>query len=227
MRVNARHRPPLRFYGIEIAGPVRYFSQFWGIPAPLSPRQRAPTLPAAFGVGGVKWGENRAPNVKDMGENGEKEGARGPQQGEGGGGLIFNVRRASGDDAAFVFAYWLQDYFERSKFAKGISKTLFMRFHHLVLERVIARSVVFVACDPEAPAVAYGFACGELAGAGSSPPLHYVYVKRRFRRLGVGCALAQALGILPDRSFTFTHLTDDGVALRKKYLLAEYNPYAV
>lgn len=162
----------------------------------------------------------------DMGENEEKERTGGPSSIEGDGGLNFDIRRATGEDAAFVFAFWLQDYFERSKFAKGISKTLFMRFHHLVLERVIARGVVYIACDPEAPSVAYGFACGEVA-AGLPSTLHYVYVKRRFRRLGVGNALAQQLGVLADRAFTFTHLTDDGIALRKKYLLGEYNPYAV
>jgi GNAT superfamily N-acetyltransferase len=173
-----------------------------------------------------------------MGETVAKEGPSGPQQGSGDGGLIlgtgglnFGIRRASGDDAAFVFAFWLQDYFERSRFAKGISKTLFMRFHHLILERVIARGVVFVACDAEVPSVIYGFACGDVPPDdrqfGPPPTLHYVYVKRRFRRLGVASALVDALGIDLERPFTFTHLTDDGVALRKKCPLAEYNPYAV
>jgi GNAT superfamily N-acetyltransferase len=143
----------------------------------------------------------------------------------GAGGLIFNIRRASGDDAAFVFAFWLQDHFERSWFAKGISKTDYMRCHHLILERIIARSVVYVACDPEVPAVAYGFACGE-GSPEFNPTLHYVYVKRRFRRHGVGASLAARLGVAPGRAFAFTHLTSDGVALRKKYLLGRYLPYA-
>ena len=136
--------------------------------------------------------------------------------------LPFAIRRASGEDAAFVFAYWLQDYFERSRFAKGISKTDFMRFHHLVLERVIARSVVYVACDTEAPEVAYGFIVVE-----GDATLHYLYVKRRFRRQGVAAALMAAAGLRSASSFIFTHLTDDGITLRRLYPEARYLPYAV
>lgn len=130
-------------------------------------------------------------------------------------------RRADPDDAAFVFSYWLRDHFERSAFAKGITKATFMRLHHLLLERIIARSVVFVACDPEAPNVCYGFICAE-----GPEVLHYLYVKRRFRRMGIGTGLLAAAG-MSDGPKVFTHLTDEGIALRRKFPLAEYSPYHV
>ena len=130
------------------------------------------------------------------------------------------VRRADADDAAFVFSYWLRDYFERSRFAKGISKGLFMQLHHLLLERIIARSTIWIACDPEMPAIAYGFICSE------ADTLHYLYVKRRFRRMGIGGLLLTAAGMSAGPK-DFTHLTDEGVGLRRKFPLAEYNPYKV
>ncbi len=131
------------------------------------------------------------------------------------------MRRASGDDAPFVFSYWLRDHFERSRFAKGISKSDYMTFHHLLLERIIARSTVWVACDPEMPSVVYGFICVE-----GLDVLHYVYVKRRFRRMGIGGQLLSAAG-MPAGPKVFTHLTDEGVGLRRRFPEARYLPYCV
>ena len=133
------------------------------------------------------------------------------------------IRRGTPEDAGFVFSYWLRDAFERCRTYRGMSKALFMRLHHLVLERVVSRSILHVACDPEAPEVVYGFVCAE---PNASPPiLHYIYTKRRFRRCGIARQLLAAAGC--GASFWFTHLTDDGVGLRKKFPLAEYVPYAI
>lgn len=130
------------------------------------------------------------------------------------------VRRADADDAAFVFSYWLRDYYERSAFAKGMSKDLFMRFHHLLLERVIARSTIWLAVDIVDPTVIFGFICTE------GDTLHYLYTKRRFRGLGIARRLLAEAG-MAEGPKTFTHLTDTMVGLRRKWPLAEYNPYAV
>lgn len=130
------------------------------------------------------------------------------------------VRRADADDAAFIFSYWLRDYYERSAFCKGIGKALYMRLHHLLLERIIARSTIWVACDMVDPSVIFGFICVE------GDTLHYVYVKRRFRGLGVAGLLFKAAGIA-EGPRAFTHLTDEMISLRKRWPLAEYNPYAV
>lgn len=128
------------------------------------------------------------------------------------------LRRADADDAAFIFSYWLRDHFERSAFAKGIAKSTYMALHHVVLERIIARSVVHIACDASDPTVIFGFICTE------GETLHYIHVKRAFRRLGVAKALLAAAG-MSDGPRVFTHLTDDGVSLRRRFPLAEYNPY--
>ena len=130
------------------------------------------------------------------------------------------IRRGDADDAGFVFSYWLRDFYERSAFCKGIAKSTFMSLHHLLLERVVARSVIWIACSADDPSLIYGFICVE------GPVLHYLYVKRRFRGLGIATAL---LGIADMASGpkAFTHLTDEMVSLRKKWPLAEYNPYLV
>lgn len=130
------------------------------------------------------------------------------------------VRRADADDAAFVFSYWLRDYYEHSAFAKGIDKTLFMHLHHLLLERIIARSVIHIVCDVEDPSVCYGFICAE------GPVLHYIFVKRRFRRLGLARRLLREAGLEAGPQ-AFTHLTDTFVGLRKRWPAAQYNPYAI
>lgn len=129
------------------------------------------------------------------------------------------IRRADADDAAFVFSYWLRDYYEHSAFARGVNKDTFMRFHHMVVERVIARSVMYVACDAEDPTICYGFVCAE------GDVLHYIFVKRRFRGLGVGGRLLEAAGFGAAGPKLFTHLTDTMISLRRRWPLAEYSPY--
>ena len=130
------------------------------------------------------------------------------------------VRRADADDAAFVFSYWLRDHYEHSAFASGIAKSTYMKLHHVLLERIIARSCIWVACDASAPSVLFGFICTE----GST--LHYLFTKRRFRRMGIGGLLLRA-AFGDEAPAAFSHLTDSMVALRKRWPLAEYNPYLV
>lgn len=131
------------------------------------------------------------------------------------------LRRADADDAGMVFSYWLRDHFEHSAFASGITKSTYMKLHHLLVERIIARSIVWVACDAEDPTIIYGFICAEGAST-----LHYLFVKRRFRGLGIAHRLLNEAG-LADGPMEFTHLTDAMVSLRKRWPLAEYNPYLI
>lgn len=131
------------------------------------------------------------------------------------------IRRADADDAPFVFSYWLRDHFEHSAFARGVTKDTYMRLHHMVVERVIARSVMYVACDAEDPTVCYGFICVE------GPTLHYLFVKRRFRGLGIARRLLSEAGLYAAGPKLFTHLTDTMIQLRKRWPLAEYSPYHV
>lgn len=130
------------------------------------------------------------------------------------------VRRADADDAGMVFSYWLRDHYEHSAFASGIAKTTYMRLHHMLLERVIARSCIWVACDAANPSIIFGFICTE------GDTLHYVFVKRRFRGLGIS-KLLLAVGLPDGAPAAFSHLTDAMVMLRKRWPLAEYNPYLV
>lgn len=130
------------------------------------------------------------------------------------------IRRADADDAAFVFSYWLRDHYEHSAFAKGVSKSTYMQLHHLLLERTIARSTMWVACDVDQPDVLFGFICTE------GDTLHYLFVKRRFRGFGIGGRLLSAAGMASGPKL-FTHLTDTMISLRKRWPLAEYSPYHV
>ena len=66
-----------------------------------------------------------------------------------------------------------------------------------VFDRILPRATVKIACDPKDPDNLIGFAV--LTGS----ELHYVYVKRDFRKLGVVPAMLEGLDI---RSFTFKTL---------------------
>lgn len=133
-------------------------------------------------------------------------------------GGIFALRAGLPEDHAFVFATWLRCYKRNSLFARRISNETFFRWHHLVIERILARSVIRVAHAADAPEVILGYSVSEPG------VVHFVYVKGSFRKLGIATAL---LGHLDPNACVFTHWTDGWEHLLRKWPNAEYNPYAI
>lgn len=105
-------------------------------------------------------------------------------------GSDFAVRPARRSDAAFVASSWLRSYRDAPAVVAVPSRTYFY-WQHRVVEALLARSAVLVACSPDDPDTIVGWACAEaMEGA---LVLHYVYVKHDFRRYGVARALVRAL----------------------------------
>ncbi len=101
-----------------------------------------------------------------------------------------------------------------------------------IIHRILQRSQVFVACDPEDDSFCYGFISAECVGTstpqGWAALLHYVYVTQTRRREGLAERLSQhALAKLGTIGWTqCTHLTRvaQGPAQRRRI---DFNPFPV
>jgi ribosomal protein S18 acetylase RimI-like enzyme len=98
------------------------------------------------------------------------------------------------------------------------------------VEALVGIAKVVVACDPKNEDVIYGFIVyeeGEYLGR-DAPTLHMVWVRKKFRQLGIGSQLLcnAFAGNMP---LIYTHHTKDitRAKLKEKWNLVEYDPYYV
>lgn len=127
------------------------------------------------------------------------------------------------EDEGFIYSTWLNHYKHSSKFASRIKFDLYYSKHHSIIERILARKAkVLIAYPLDEPDIIIGWACYE--GANDRPLLHFIFVKRAFRQMGVASRLLKGLDL---NNLAFTHLTHDGELLLKKYPYFQYDPYAL
>src|ERR1700677_5174971 len=133
------------------------------------------------------------------------------------------VRDAYLEDIPCIFATLLRSYRYASTFARKISNDVFYKYHHLFLDSCLKRpnSRVMVAHPKGEPDVILGYLLSETREDGTEV-IHYTYVKRSFRQLGVAKALWATLN--KEKKYTITHYTVDADWIVKKYNLT-YNPY--
>lgn len=109
---------------------------------------------------------------------------------------------------------------------RGVPDRIYYYQHHKVLEEVIPRSIVLVACADDNPDQILGWICAETVN-GPALVIHYVYVKYAMRKWGIAKQLVQLLQASEQPVAVFhTHRTKAGksIVLDKK-LGWIYNPY--
>jgi ribosomal protein S18 acetylase RimI-like enzyme len=133
------------------------------------------------------------------------------------------IRGAYLEDVNFIFATMLKSYRHASTFARKISNEVFYKYHHAFLDSCLKRpgSRVMVAHPKGEPDVILGYLLSERREDGEEV-VHYTYVKKSFRQMGVARALWKTL---EDKKYTITHYTVDADWVMKKYSNLTYNPY--
>lgn len=128
------------------------------------------------------------------------------------------IRPAVPADLNFIYATWLKSYRHASQFAKKISNDIFFDMHQKVIERFLSRlgATVLIAYPKGEPEVILGY----IAYDTDQNVVQYIYVKRTFRKMGIGAALAKEA-----TPRIFTHWTYDVDWIHKKYPELIYNPY--
>ena len=118
---------------------------------------------------------------------------------------------ADPDDRNHVTFNWLRSYVEATGIRDrpamtrhGLEYSVFFELYRPIVRAITARSTVMFAAVPDVPTAFYGWAAFE------GDLLHYVYVKPRWRRLGIASWLLRDFLKLP---VTYTHRTRDGMRL--------------
>lgn len=133
------------------------------------------------------------------------------------------VRAAYIEDVPFLFATLLRSYRHASNFARRISNDVFYKYHHAFLDACLKRngSKVLVAHPKGEPDVILGYLLTEALPSGEEI-IHYTYVKKSFRQMGIARALWAKL---ENKEYIFTHYTVDADWIVKKFNTLTYNPY--
>lgn len=130
------------------------------------------------------------------------------------------------EDNAFIFATWLRSFRHLSYFAKRIKNHVFFKWHHALIERVLARetTTVLVAHAKDDRDLIFGYIIFE--DWDDFDVLHFIYVKGDYHKNGIGTMLLKASGIDVNTAF-FSHWTYATDELIKKYPEMTYSPYHV
>lgn len=126
---------------------------------------------------------------------------------------LVSIRGPRPEDVNFIYASWLRGLYYGDTWYGEMPKDIFMHNYHKVLENILTRADVKVACLKEDPDVILGYAVS------SGTTLHWVFVKSAWRLIGI------AKSIVPTNIETTTHLTKVGRSLKPRSCI--YNPFAI
>jgi GNAT superfamily N-acetyltransferase len=132
------------------------------------------------------------------------------------------IRDATTDDMPFFFNSMLHHYKHSSPHTRLIADSVYYKDLHAIITRLTQRKghvLKFVALK-EDPTVVIAY-----IWANQYPEcVHYIYVKRAFRKMGLAKLLYEAVfKDIPKVSYTF--LTYDAGSITQKYKQLVYNPY--
>lgn len=97
--------------------------------------------------------------------------------------LEIKIRPPDLSDTGLIFNSWLKSY-RNSDFAKHQCNAVYFGSYKLIVQQLISRSLVYVACDPKDYTHVYGYIVYEELPK-NNLLLHYVYVKHTYRKMGV------------------------------------------
>ena len=124
-------------------------------------------------------------------------------------------------DYPFIFSSWLKSY-RFSDLPKSVSKTIYFKEHHKIIEDLLSSSTTILACDVIDPNNIFGYIT--VAKINEIFTVHYIYVKHTYRRFGLGRLLLNVFEHNTGGKMVYTHETPIAKKLGVKYNF-EYNPY--
>lgn len=135
--------------------------------------------------------------------------------------IPLKIRSATEEDIPFICNAWLKSY--RSGYlCREVANTIYFAEHHKLIDRLIKKSNVMIACNPEDPTQIFGFSCNEIVD--NVYVLHFIYIKQTYRNLGIATHLLKNSGFNPKVGSCHTHSNKVSVRLQAKYN-SVYHPY--
>lgn len=137
--------------------------------------------------------------------------------------LKIRLRPATQEDVPFIFSSWLKSY-RNSLYARNITSTTYFSEHHKIIQNIVKKNPVIIACNDADPSQVYGYICaGKTEGIFT---LHYIYIKQSFRTMGIAKSLMQSMGFDSNVASIYTHHTRTAERLAAKYNML-YHPYVL
>lgn len=136
------------------------------------------------------------------------------------------LRKATRADIQFITSGWLKS-FRNAPFVRGVPNSVYYYYHHKILEELLPRSQVMVACNEADPNQLLGFVCAEVLD-NSVLVLHYVYVKQLLRKQGIAKFMVDTLkSDLSIATVQYTAKTYAVIDMEERLKAAGmvYNPY--
>ena len=130
------------------------------------------------------------------------------------------LRAALPTDLPFIYSSWLKSY-RHSYFAKNITNTIYFKEHHDIIESLLDKSQIVIACDKHDQTQIFGYMVANFVD--NIFTVHYLYVKHPYRKLGLGSTLLRTMSDLKTLS-CYTHETSVAQRLAAKYNFV-YHPY--
>jgi hypothetical protein len=130
---------------------------------------------------------------------------------------VYYIRDYKEADKPFVLATFLRGLYYGDSWFSLIPKEVFMRNYKPIIEAILAKNYVKVACLIEDPDVIIGYSILSK----DFKVIHWVFVKKSFRTMGIG------KNLIPAVINSATHLTKTGKTLLTKYQNCIFNPFAV
>lgn len=134
------------------------------------------------------------------------------------------LRGVTQEDWAYLYATWLKHYKFSSDFAKRIPHSIFFHKHHLLIGSILRKkeTVTLIAYPKDSPEIIVGYITYEKPS--TRPVIHFIYVKRAFRKMGVARELIEVLDLSRG---VFTHWTEDTDWIVRKVPSLQYDPYSI
>jgi len=125
-------------------------------------------------------------------------------------------------DRNFILKSILQHYRHGSPHVKQIPDAIYFDNHHYLIGKVMRfpNNVVRIAALKDDPEIVFGFIWANF----DPETVHYIYVKRAFRRMGLGRLLFRSV-FDENVDVYYTHHTKDAAFLSHKFDQMIFNPY--
>lgn len=128
---------------------------------------------------------------------------------------LYDIRDACPEDTSFIMATFLRGLYYGDSWFSMIPKDIFMANYKMVIERLLQKSVVKVACLKEDHNVILGYSIL----SADYQAVHWTFVKSAWRRKGI------AKSLVPQHPTYVTHLSALGKSLMSKLPNVTFNPF--
>lgn len=128
-------------------------------------------------------------------------------------------------EAGLIYQSWLRSYIDDGHFTRGVPRQIAFPGHKCLVEGILSKAIIVVITPADDLDQIMGYVVAEKIG--EVGVIHFIYVKKAFRRFGFAGRLLNSiraeLHSSINHSMFCTHMTRSGLFLKKHGLV--YNPY--